>query len=291
MLGGVAPQICSLRGVMKIKFLGTAAYEGVPSPFCKCRVCEQSKRLGGRNVRSRAQALVNDDLLLDFNADTVGHYQRYAFDWQKITDCLITHSHCDHLYADDVGIAAADFTHEHTPMRFYAAEDGYGRLREFTDLPASGASATLVLPYARFTAGDGRYTVLPLPANHDKRSSPVFYSITERSSGKRLLYAHDTGVFEDGVWNALREEGRFDLISLDCTGCLGLNGVWREGHMSLGSDLEIAERMRRDGLIDEKTLIVLNHFSHNGGQTYDETAEVAEKQGVIVSYDGLELEF
>ena len=61
--------------------------------------------------------------------------------------------------------------------------------------------------------------------------------------------------------------------------------------MSFGTDLKTADRMRNEGLIDGKTLIVLNHFSHNGGQTYDEMRVEAEKAGVIVSYDGLEIEF
>lgn len=59
---------------MKIKYLGTAAYEGIPSLFCRCETCEKSRREGGRNLRSRSQALVDDELLLDFPADTVWHF-------------------------------------------------------------------------------------------------------------------------------------------------------------------------------------------------------------------------
>ena len=80
---------------MKIVYLGTAAYEGVPVPYCKCRVCRESFRLGGRALRSRSQALVDGELLLDYNADTVCHSLRYRIDWEKIGDCLITHSHSD----------------------------------------------------------------------------------------------------------------------------------------------------------------------------------------------------
>ena len=49
--------------------------------------------------------------------------------------------------------------------------------------------------------------------------------------------------------------------------------------------------MKAEGLADEKTVVVLNHFSHNGGQTYDEMLSEAQKHGFIISYDGLELEF
>lgn len=85
---------------MKIKFLGTAAYEGVPSLFCTCRVCQKAMKEGGRELRSRSQAIINDELLLDFPPDTVWHFQRFGLDWAKIGDCLITHDYSDHLYPE-----------------------------------------------------------------------------------------------------------------------------------------------------------------------------------------------
>lgn len=150
---------------MKIKFLGTAAYEGVPSLFCNCRVCKLSYKLGGRNLRSRSQALVNGELLIDFNADTVWHYQKYGFDWEKICGCLITHSHSDHLYPEDIEMAAEGYTHEHRTLRFYAAGSGYEKLKVVTDKTGGGATATLVEAGKKFFVG--AYEILPLWANHD----------------------------------------------------------------------------------------------------------------------------
>ena len=40
---------------MKIKILGSAAYERVPAMFCTCGVCEQARKSGGKNVRTQAQ--------------------------------------------------------------------------------------------------------------------------------------------------------------------------------------------------------------------------------------------
>ena len=86
---------------MKIKYLGTAAFEGVPSLFCTCNVCQEAKEKKGRYIRSRSQAIINDELLMDFPADTVWHSIQYEMDWTKIGHCLITHSHSDHLYPSD----------------------------------------------------------------------------------------------------------------------------------------------------------------------------------------------
>lgn len=274
---------------MKIKYLGTAAFEGVPALFCKCKVCRDSFMRGGKNIRSRSQAIINDELLLDFNADTCMHYQKYGLDFDKLCGCLITHSHCDHLYPDDVEAAKSGYSHEHRRLDFYTADSGYEKLKAVTDKTDGGASVTLIEAGKRFTVADGKYSVLPLRANHDPTTGCVIYSIA--CEGKKLLYAHDTGVFFKDVWELLKSERHFDLISLDCTGCLGLNGDWRDGHMSMKTDVEVVDRMKKENLIDESTRIVLNHFSHNGGQTYDEMLFEAQKHGFIVAYDGLHIEF
>ena len=44
------------------------------------------------------------------------------------------------------------------------------------------------------------------------------------------------------------------------------------------------------GCADENTRFVLNHFSHNGGFTYDELVPEAAKMNFTVSYDGFEIE-
>ena len=41
---------------------------------------------------------------------------------------------------------------------------------------------------------------------------------------------------------------------------------------------------------DDSTIKVIHHFSHNGHSTYDELREYTKDLGVIVSYDGLEIE-
>ena len=272
---------------MKLKFLGTAAYEGIPALFCNCDVCRKSRELGGRNMRSRSQALVDEDLLLDFPADTLWHTHRFGLDWQKIRYCLITHDHSDHLYPEDAIQADPAFTHGHNGLHFYSAQAGYDHLNnKLGDSTKKLIKISLVEAGKKFTAGD--YEVLPLWADHDSSSSPVFYSI--RKGNKKLLYAHDTGWFPDASWDLLKKEGGvFDLISLDCTGGL-VGGGWTRGHMGLETNLKVIERLRDEKLIDDKTVIVANHFTHNAN-TYDELIVEGKKHGVIISYDGMEMDF
>ncbi len=240
-------------------------------------------------MRSRSQALINDELLIDFNADTVWHYQKYGFDWEKISGCLVTHSHSDHLYIDDIAIAAEAYSNKHNRLDFFAAESGYNQIKKIEQNISSGISVTLIEAGKRFTVANDAYTVMPMRANHDLSVSPIIYSIS--CGGKRLLYAHDTGVFLESTWELIQNEKYFDMISLDCTGCLGLDGGWVDGHMNLRSNIDIINRMKQSGVIDNNTIVVANHFSHNGGQVYDEMLEEAAKHNIIISYDGLEIEF
>ena len=274
---------------MKIKFLGTAAYEGVPSLFCTCRVCRKAAEVGGRELRSRSQAIINDELLMDFPPDTVWHSQQFRLDWTKIGDCLITHSHSDHLYPEDVRMALEGYSHEHRPLHLFAARSGYDKLMNIVPFSRTeGAKLFLVEPGRRFMIGEkGKYSILPLRANHDKMASPVIYSIT--CGDKRLLYAHDTGLFYEDTWEMLKQEGRYNLVSLDCTS--GLERGRSDAHMCVKDIRGVLGEMRKEQMVDDKTIVVLNHFSHNGGLTYEEMCREVQEEGMIVSYDGLEITF
>lgn len=277
---------------MKIKYFGTAAYEGIPSLFCQCESCKRALREGGKNLRTRAQALVDDEILLDFNADTVAHYQTYKFDWTKVKHCLITHGHSDHFYPNDITMfAEPGYTHDVPHIDFYGAETVYGGLCKVFAAPYADSSrgdARLVKAGDLLSVGD--YKVVVMSADHDQSVSPVFYGI-ENKEGKRLLYAHDTGVFTAENVADMKRLGKFDFVSLDCTGAYAKG--WRHGHMCLDTDAEMKELLVKEGLADENTKFVVTHFSHNGflGHDHEELSKEAAKYGFVVGYDGLEVEF
>ncbi len=39
---------------MKLKYLGTAAAEGIPALFCNCKHCASARELSGKNIRTRS---------------------------------------------------------------------------------------------------------------------------------------------------------------------------------------------------------------------------------------------
>ena len=58
---------------MKIKFYGTSAGGGIPEIFCYCRVCEYARQHGGKDIRTRSQAVIDDCLGMEYPVDTFAH--------------------------------------------------------------------------------------------------------------------------------------------------------------------------------------------------------------------------
>ncbi len=87
---------------MELKYLGTAAAEGFPAFYCACDNCRIAKQRGGKNIRARSQALIDNKLLIDFPCDTYWNLTKTNTQILNIRHCLITHTHTDHFYPVDL---------------------------------------------------------------------------------------------------------------------------------------------------------------------------------------------
>src|SRR3989442_11466073 len=106
---------------MKLRFLGTAASEGYPDAFCDCDNCRRARKVGGRSLRRRSAALVNDDLLIDFGPDLIAAALMEAISLAPIRDCLQTHEHADHHDPTHFNSRSADFAdHRNQRLQYYA---------------------------------------------------------------------------------------------------------------------------------------------------------------------------
>ena len=279
---------------MKLKYFGTAAAEGFPSLFCECETCEKARKLGGRNIRSRSQALVDGELLIDFPPDTLYHTYFMGLDLHKIENIIITHSHEDHLYEADFAQRKEKFSYlknETSTLNIYGSKPTIDKI--FTTIELAGASGqnrwTLheFEPYKTRTVG--KHEVTALKANHNIDLLPYIFDIS--SSGKRLLYGNDTGVFTEETWQYLEKSRTYyNLVSLDCTGGINKNPS-SERHMNLERTCIVKERLLNMGCADKNTIFILHHFSHNGKIIYDDLVPLATENGFLVSYDGMEIEF
>ena len=277
---------------MKIQYLGTAAAEGIPAIFCECETCVEARRRGGRDIRTRSQAIIDDTLLIDFPADTYMHFLKYNIPLSKIESCLITHSHEDHLYPGDFEMRIDGFSHIKDKKSFvvYSDESGFNMTNEIIEkmqAKENELKAVRIKPFEAFTVKGG-YNVMPIRASHDPKSSPVLFVIEK--DGKSIFYANDSSEYNDESMACLRSIKKpIDLISLDCTEANG--DTTYVGHLCFKRCVALRDRLIEEGIADKNTKFVLNHFSHNGIDVlYDDFRKIAEKEGFGVTYDGLTIE-
>jgi phosphoribosyl 1,2-cyclic phosphate phosphodiesterase len=270
---------------MKLKYLGTAAAEGFPALFCNCKYCNEARELGGKNIRTRSQSLINDDLLIDFPADTYHHFLTHGIEGDKIKYLLITHAHSDHLYSRDLFRHYGCYAHDmRVPvLELYCSSHTASTLDD--DIP--NVHVNVVKAFQAFEIGS--YRVTPLPARHIPGGEPLNYII--ENGGKTLLYAHDTGYFFDEVFEFIKKNGfRFDAISLDCTN-VDIPVPDTGSHMGFPNINRVVERLRSSGAINDGARICVNHFSHNGNPLHERLCARADEYGYLVSFDGFEVEF
>ena len=273
---------------MRIQFLGTAAAEGFPAVFCNCIHCQRARALGGKNVRTRSQTLINDDLLIDLPADTYLHFLQNGIRGDRIGTLLITHSHCDHFYPDELGNHGSCYAHdlERPELNVVASLDVAMRLQRELAVMDPKTAATLSVHVAKPFVPmilDG-YEITPLPARHAFGEQALIYLIRE---GERcLLYAHDTGMLYDEVFAYLEKRGIvLDGVSLDCTN--GLISIKDTGtHMGFPNIARVIDRLRCIGAVREDTVMVVNHFSHNAAPIQEDLEALAAPLGCLVAYDG-----
>ena len=276
---------------MRIQYLGTAAAEGWPGPFCTCDNCNRARKLKGKNYRSRAQVLINQNLLFDFGPDSFYHAMAYDLDFAKIETVLLTHSHMDHFYPQDLILRGVPYAYhrdenkltlhgnekcEAIYQQMLHEDDDSANLRACINFHSIKASEP-------FTAFD--YNILPLEAQHDPKENCLLYSLTDKE-GKALFYGNDTGDITAETWNQIKSL-YFHVVSLDCT-MGGTPGC--RSHMGLEENRQVREKMLELGCADENTKFIVTHFSHNGCLLHHELEERAKAIGFMVAYDGMILD-
>ena len=271
---------------MEIKYLGTAAAEAMPATFCNCKYCVEARRLGGKNIRTRSQSIVDGKLLIDLPADTYYHFLQNGIEGDKIEDLLITHSHGDHFYPTELYLRVPPFAHgmRAKELRLHANDKVCKTLED------GGAPKNVRLcPMSPFETREiGDYSVTALPARHAFGEGALFYII---KGEKTLLYAHDTGYFYDEVFDFIAQKGfKFDLASFDCTN-VDITISDEGSHMGIENIERVIARLEAIGAIDGGTVKVINHFSHNANPLYHVLEERVADKGWLVSYDGMSVEF
>lgn len=196
---------------MEILYMGTAAEERIPAMFCHCALCQKALKLGGKNIRTRAQALIDNTLLVDFGCDTYEHFIREGKTLWDIQNVLLTHSHPDHLtlevFSSRYHWQSAETT-KYPTIKIYTSAGVIEKIWRVVE--ARGLEKEMIekfwefIPMEYFQAIqiDG-YTVTPLPARHAVPEQAFVFLIEK--DGKTIFYGNDTGYFDETIDEWLKD--------------------------------------------------------------------------------------
>lgn len=268
---------------MDIHLLGTGGADGIPALFSGSRVSVHARNAGGKDVRSRASALVDGHIKLDFGPDTWHQVTREGLDPREWTSILFTHSDPDHLALEELQYALFPFNEsEFSEFTIFGNEVIERKVFErYPNWPFEFVRTKMFCPLKH-----AEYTITPLMARHMQYEEAHNYLVSDGE--KTLLYGTDTGVWQDPTWEYLADH-RVDCLVLECSEGFVLTPY--NGHLDIDEFRYMVNRLRKLGVIDDTTTILTTHHSHNGDATHDELCRELEPHGVTIGYDGLKVEF
>lgn len=269
---------------MKLQFLGTAASEGIPNPFCRCEICEKVRQIKGRDVRTRSAMLIDDILQIDMAPEFSYQVMREQIDVTKIKDLLFTHTHPDHFNVGDLFSRMVDFGFEiDHPLAIYGNDIAInGCLSVLPGYSNTRFNFNLIVPFIPVVSSAG-YTITPLLANHAKWEFCYLYYIEK--AGKKILYGHDSGYYPELTWQWLAGK-QLDLVIVENTYGYRQNDK-TDNHMSIETVLATHKRMLAEQVMGETSLFLTSHHSHSSGFLYQELVDIYRPHQIEVAFDGL----
>ncbi|MGN0814062.1 MAG: MBL fold metallo-hydrolase [Candidatus Coproplasma sp.] len=274
---------------MEILYMGTGAAEGVPAMFCNCEFCNNIRKNGLNQFRTRSQILIDGVLSIDFPPEAYMHSLRFGVRYSALKYILVTHSHMDHFYAHDFILRGYKYAQTECDAVEIFGNGEVNKVfaectaREMKPEVAPHIKMNLIKPYSEFSVGG--YRIISIPAEHGKTEDALLFYVEK--DGKGYLHLYDTGNVTMDAINYLADRGaRAQLVNYDCT--FGKNsGNLTARHMGI-SDVEIIRnRLREKGIINGDTVNVITHFSHNCNPTSANLKEIEDEHSVVAAYDGM----
>lgn len=273
---------------MLVRFLGTAASEGIPNPFCNCEICSKARKDGGKDVRTRASIMVDDCIQVDMSPEWSHQLNREGLDARSTHTVLFTHTHPDHFNVGEFVSRCENFGYNiDSPLYVFGNDCAIkGAFNALDGLGGDRFKLQVVAPFISFEHMG--YTITPILANHAKME--LCYNYIIQKDGKTFLYGLDSGYLPEVSFEFLKKFV-IDVAVLECTYADYKEGEKSGNHLNFPSLFAECDRLKEMGVFTENTQIFASHVSHSSKMTHEEIEKRVASHNIKVAFDGLKVEF
>ncbi len=274
---------------MKIKFLGTAAAEGVPAPFCDCRICRMAREKKGIEIRRRCSICIDQKIIIDLGPDFV--WSSVEFDlWCGPVSCvLLSHTHFDHLSISNLLLALSRYGRKaDQKILIIGSRDSYRYIKKqisILKVEKFWETFTFKVVEPFDLVKHSNYLIRVYPSNHIHKEQSLLYSVSDENG--TIFYGTDTRPYDVADVLGERSTQVFDIVISDCT--YVLHESRRARHMGIYDNVKVKKEMEQMNVLQDKSKYILTHFSHDALLPHFEMEKICASYGMLVAYDGLEL--
>lgn len=285
-----------------MQFLGTAAAECYPNPFCKCPSCREARASADRRCKRRRSSLLYDEeTLIDFNADVMYACAEFGVSLSRLKRVFLTHMHEDHFDYFNAAFINMSVTPA-GPITFYASPAACSGFQDILDavqsLPHTRLNDQLreMEQVARFVALDVGQTVelpglrvTPVAARHDGFFRDEYgYNYLLEKPEHTTFYASDTGRLPQESMRFLQQ---YSVDTLIIEGSFGKTRLPEDaGHLDCFSLCETIDQLFQQGTLHRQSRIYVTHIGHKGIYNlfdYQRFLDSRYQGRVQVAWDGL----
>jgi phosphoribosyl 1,2-cyclic phosphate phosphodiesterase len=267
---------------MRIRLLGTGGADGIPALCGRSPVSEYAREHGGKDIRTRAAALIDGELKIDFGPDTLAQIQRDQIDPCQWTGTLFTHSDEDHLCVGELQYFLYPFNdNDDLPFSIFGNSKVCEVVRaRYPEWPMDVVEIRSFEPFLH-----SGYTITPLRANH--KCDEDAHNFVIEQGGRKLIYATDTGIWCDETFEFVRSAMANALV-IECTE--GFNRTDYIGHLDIAECVGMVQRMRELDVLTDDARVVTTHHSHQGGARHCDLVKALGRFAIEPGYDGMEFD-
>lgn len=263
---------------MQIRLLGTGGSDGIPAFYGNDRVSRYARQHRGKDLRTRAAALVDGTLKIDLGPDTLGQMNAHGLEARDWTALFFTHSDEDHLCLSELQYGLFPFVEcEDLGFTVYGNEVVCRKIEErYPKWPID-----LVRTEKNRTYAHEGYEITPIHATHSEGEE--CHNLIFAKDGASFLYATDTGVYSEATFEFL-EGRRLDALVVECSD--GKNKTPYVGHMDVNQCVELVDRLRESGALASGAQVFTTHHTAGGDLTHGELEDILRPYDIIPGFDG-----